>query len=176
MAPPWQRPTPFWRDGLSATWRCPRFRPGVVFRRRRRSVRRPRRNPTTGWGLALRFSPIMGRARVRLPRPLMGQARDRLPRPIMGRALVLLFRSLLRRRPVPRRHLRPSRGRGITHAMTIPVRAIPLTLVVAPGVGDLSLGVLGTPVPRSLVVLPFTAFFKGRCRTVGESARGPRSE
>jgi len=60
--------------------------------------------------------------------------------------------------------------------MMIPVRAITLTLVLAPGVGDLSPGVLATPVPRSLVVFPFIALFKGRCRTVGESARGPRSE
>jgi len=60
--------------------------------------------------------------------------------------------------------------------MMIPVRAITLTLVLAPGIGDLSPGVLGTPVPRSWVVLPFTALFKGRCRTVGENARGPRRE
>jgi len=148
----------------------------VVCRRRRRSVRRPRPHPTKGWGLALRFRPIMGRARVWFPRPLMGRARDRLPRLIMGRALVLLFRSLMGRRPVPRRHLRPSRGRGITRAMMIPVRAKTLTLVLAPGVGDLSPGVLGTPVPWSLVVLFFTAFFKGRCRTVRESTRGTRRE
>jgi len=118
----------------------------------------------------------MGRARVRLPRPLMKRARARLPRPIMGRALVLLFRSLMGRRPVPRRHLRPSLGRGMTRAMRIPVRAITLTLVLAPRVGDLSPGMLGTPFTRSLIVLPFTAFFKGRCRTVRESGRGPRRE
>jgi len=45
-----------------------------------------------------------------------------------------------------------------------------LTLVLALGVGDLSPGMLGTPFPRSLVVLPFNASFKGWCRTVRESA------
>jgi len=176
MALPWRRPTPFWHDGLSSTWRCPQFRPGVVFRRRRRSVRRPRSHPNTAWGLALRFRPTMGRARVRLPRPLLGRPRDRLPRPIMERALVLLFWSLMGRRPVPRRHLRPFRGRGISRAMRMPVRAITLTLVPAPELGDLLPGILGTPLPRSLVVSPFTVFFTGRCRTVRESARGPRRE
>jgi len=160
MALQWRRPTPLWRDVLSDTSRCPRFRPGGVLRRRRRSVRRPRPYTTTGWGLALLFRPAMRQARVRLPRPLMGRARDRLPRFIMGRALVLLFWSLMGRRRVPRRHLRPSRGRGSTRAMRSPVRAITLTLVLALGVGDLSAGVLGTPVPRSLVVLRSPSFLR----------------
>jgi len=40
--------------------------------------------------------------------------------------------------------------------MRIPVRAMIQTLVLDPGVGDSSPGVLGTPFPRSLVVLSFT--------------------